>query len=205
VTAYDAGGASLGSASAIFRIPYSSCEAWLTDLARPTNSLQLEVESLHELAYPVPSGIYRVLNRRDPVVVALPAQTPSSELIVLTETLDERDRVRNLLGSGYPFLLRTTQAQGIGNAYFALSQFVEERFLTLGTAPQRRFRIECVQVERPDPSLFVPVVPNTYANVTASFASYAALKAGVASYDALAYTYPSGVSDPILPWPPDDV
>lgn len=203
-TVYD-GATVLATATANFQIPYDSCEAWLTDLARPTNSLQLVVESLAALDHPVQTGIYRVMDRRAPVVVALPAQTPSAELVVLTDTLDQRDQVRYLLGSGYPFLLRTAPEQGIGNIYFALSEFVEERLLSLGTAAQRRFRISVVQVERPDPGIYVPLAPNTYANVKATYASYSALLAGVASYDALAYTYPSGTPDPVPPWTPDDV
>ena len=204
-TVYDAGGAVVGSASVAFLVPYADCQAWLVDLARPTNSLQVVIESLAALDYPVPSGIYRVLDRRAPVVVALPAQTPAAELVVLTDSLDERDQCRYLFGSGYPFLVRTTQELGIGNAYFGLSEFVEERLLTLGTKPQRRFRVTVVQVERPDPAIYVPLAPNIYSNVKATYASYAALKAGVASYDALAYTYPVGVVNPLPPWPPDDV
>ena len=205
VTAYNASGASLGTASAIFSIVYGLCEAWLVDIARPTNSLQLVIESMVELDFGLPSGIHRVLDRRAPVVTALPAWTPSSELVVLTETLQERDQLRALLGSGYPFLLRTEPEQGIGNMYLALSEFVEERFLTPGVASERRFRISVVQVERPDPQVYVPVAPNTYANVKASFATYAALKAGVASYGDLAYIYPPGTTSPIIPWLPDDV
>ena len=204
VTAWDVNGASLGSAAVGFQLSYDDCNDWLVDLARSLNSLVVEVESMRELDYQVPAGVHRVLNRRAPVVTALPAWTPALELIVLTQTLDERNSVRTLLGSGFPFLLRTAPAQGVGNMYLSLTEFVEERFLPLGVAPQRRFRVQCVQVERPDPGLFVPVAPNTYANVKATFATYAALKAGVANYDALAYSYPAGGGPPD-PWLPEDV
>lgn len=205
VTVYDAGGAQVGTASTAFRIPYSDCAAWLVDLARPTNSLQVVVESLTELDYSVPSGIFRVLDRRAPVVVALPAYTPGTELVVLTTTELDRDKCRYLFGSGYPFELRTDPTQGVGNMYLAGSEYVEERFLSLGSAPERRFRVTAVQVDRPDPAVYVPLAPNNYANVKATYATYAALKAAVATYDALAYAYPSGVANPLPPFPPDDV
>jgi len=204
-TVYDSGGASLGAASVTVTVPYAECDAWIVDLARPTNSLVLTVESLAELDYAIPVGLHEVLNRRDPVATPLPARTPSAELVVLTDTLDERDQVRALLGSAYPFLVRTAPDQGIGNLYLVPTEFVEERFLTLGVRPERRFRVDVVQVVRPDPSIYVPLAPNTYANVKATYATYTALRAGVASYDALAYTFPVGVANPILPWPPDDV
>jgi hypothetical protein len=204
VTAYDAAGNSLGSASAAFQVAYDDCQAWLTDLARPTNTLPLTVESMAELAYESAAAVHRVLDRRTPVMTTLPAWTPSTELIVLTTSLDERDRVRDIFGSGYPVLIRTDPEQGIGNFYVGLTDFTEERLVALGVAPQRRFRATCHQVERPDPGIFVPTPPNLYSNVKATYADYAALTAAVASYDELAYTYPGG-QDPVSPWPPSDV
>jgi hypothetical protein len=203
VVVYD-GVTVVGTASVAFEIAYAECEAWLVDLARPTNSLAVTIESMAALSFDVAASVHRILNRRAPVMTSLPAWTPSSELIVLTDTLAERDQVRDLLGSGYPFLLRTDPAQGVGNMYLGLTQFVEERFLTDGYATQRRVRAAVVQLERPDPGLFVPTPPNTYANVKATYATYAAMKAAVGTYDQLAYTFPGGDS-PSPPWLPDDI
>jgi len=205
VTVYD-GTTIVGTATATITLAWGECEAWLVDLARPTNSLPLVVESLHELDFAVAVGVHRVLNRRAPVMTSLPAWTPTSELIVLTGTLLERDQVRSLLGSGYPFLLRTTPEMGIGNIYFGVTDFVEERFLSLGRQPERRFRVAVVQVERPDPGLFVPTPPNTYAQVNATWASYAEMLAAVGTYDGLLYTFPdSPDASPVIPWLPDDI
>lgn len=205
VTVYD-GAAVVGTATATATVAWGECEAWLCDLARPTNSLPLTIESLAELDYQTPTGVHRVLGRRAPVLTSLPAWTPSGELIVLTDTLEERDDVRAILGTGYPVLVRTTPELGIGNAYFGVLEFVEERFLAPGRAPERRFRASVVQVDRPDPAVYVPTPPNTYANVKATYATYAAVKAAVPTYDRLAYTYPAGPdASPVPPWPPTDV
>jgi hypothetical protein len=203
-TVYD-GATVVGTVSATFTVTFDECEAWFVDLARPTNSLELVVENLNELDFASAVGVHRILNRRAPVLTTLPAWTPSGELNAITETLEQRDAMRALLGSGYPFLLRTSPDMGIGNIYFGVTDFVEERFLALGWEAQRRFRVACVQVERPNPAVFVPQAPNTYANVKTSFATYAALKAAVGTYDELAYTYPGGEASPIIPWLPDDV
>jgi hypothetical protein len=204
VTVYD-GATVVGTASATFTAAWGQCPAWLVDLARPTNSLALTIESMVDLDFEAAVGVHRILNRRAPVLTSLPAWTPSSELIVLTDTLTERDEVRALLGSGYPFLLRTTPDMGIGNMYLGVTQFVEERFLTLGDAPQRRFKVSVVQVERPDPGIFVPTAPMTYAAVKATYATYAALKAAVGTYDQLLYTFTGVDASPVIPWLPDDV
>jgi len=204
-TAYD-GATVVGTASATFRIDYGECPAWLVDLARPTNSLVVTIESLRELAYGVAAGVHRVLARRAPVMTTLPAYTPTSELVTVHGSLIDRDRMRALLGSGYPILLRTSPEQGIGNMYLGVTGFTEERIFTLGDADERRFRTAVVQVERPDPSIFVPSIPNTYADVNATWASYAAMQAAVGTYDALAYTYPDDPdAGPGAPWLPDDV
>jgi hypothetical protein len=182
------------------------CESWLVDLARPVNSLQVVIESLEELAFDSAVGVHRVLNRRAPVLTALPAWTPSFELVVLSDTLSERDEIRALLGSGYPFLLRTSPDLGIQNMYTGVTGFVEARFLSDGRAPEREFRIQGVQVERPDPALFVPAPPNTWGDVKTAWATWAALRAGVGTWDQLANTYPaSPEANPIIPWLPVDV
>lgn len=203
VTVYD-GTSTVGMAEDTFRIDYADCEAWLVDLARPTNSLPLLIESMNELEFDAAAGVHRILNRRAPVLTTLPAWTPGSELIVLTDTLGERDQVRALLGSGYPFLLRTDPAQGVGNMYLGVTDFVEERFLTLGAAAQRRFRSAVVQVERPDPAIYVPAPPSDYGEVKAAYATYGDLLAGAVTYDGVLYGAPSE-ADPVVPWLPDDV
>jgi len=205
VTVYQ-GTTVVGTASATFRLDYSDCKVWMGDLARPTNSLQINVESMRELKFEAAVGVHRVLNRRAPVMTTLPAWTPSTELIVLTDTLTQRDQVRALLGAGYPFLLRTDPVQGIGNMYLGVVDFTEERLHAEGYWAQRRFHISAVQVERPDPSLIAPIAPNTYAQVKAAFATYAAMQAAVGTYDQLAYAdIGGGQASPVIPWLPDDV
>ena len=173
-TAYDGAGAVLEAVTApAFRVDWLLCESWLCDLARPTNSLPLVIGSLDALTFAFASGVHLVLDRRAPVLTTLPAYTPTGELVLMTDTLAERDLVRAILGNGYPVLLRTSPDMGIGNLYLGLSSFAEERFLTLGDRPERRFRIQVVQVERPSPSLYSPLAPNTYQNVADTYATYA--------------------------------
>jgi hypothetical protein len=207
VTVYDAASALLESASASFEVAYPDLgDPWLVDLARPTNSLAVIVESLAELAYQAAVGVHRVLDRRAPVLTALPAWTPGTELVAVTATEGERDQVRAILGAGYPVLLRTPPAQGVGNLYLGVTGFTEERPSRIAMHPDRRFRVACVQVERPDPSVYVPAPPMTYAAVVATWPTYAELYAGVGSYEELAYTYPEGgAPGGSIPWLPDDV
>ena len=192
--------------TATITIPSDGCsDTWLTDIVRPANTLRTIIESLPELAYSVPASVHWILSRRPPIVSSDVANTPTFELSVLTGSDEQREQTRALLGNGVPVLLRTPPEDGIGNLYFAVLGYTEQRLSTLGTVPARRFVVSSVQVERPDPALYVPVAPVTYAHVKASFATYADVKAERETYDALSYDYAGRTPEDVVPWPPEDV
>jgi hypothetical protein len=180
-------------------------DTWLTDLARPINTLKVLIEQLPDLAYATPTGVHDIVGRRTPIVTADIARTPAFELSVLTGSLDERDSARAVLGNGVSVLLRTPPQEGVGNLYFAVTEFHEQRILADGMAPERRFVISGRQVDRPDPVLYAPAAPSTYASVKAAYATYAALKAARASYDAVLYDWSGSTPPDVVPWPPRDV
>jgi hypothetical protein len=187
-------------------IPSTGCTGtWLNDLARVTNTLQVEIESLPELDYQMVTSTHEVIDRRDPIVTSDVAHTPEFELSFLTDTLDQRDQARDALGNGVPVLLRTPPDLGIGNLYFAVTDYKEQRIVTSGTMPARVHVVTGRQVQRPDPTLYVPLGVATYAHVKATFATYAALKAGRVNYDAVLYDWAGSEPSDIVPWPPTDV
>lgn len=194
-----------GSFTTTLTVDYTSCEHWLVDLARPTNSQVLTIEQLNELDYSVPVTVHDIVGRRTPIVTSDIANTPSFELALLTDTDLERDQARATLGNGVPVLLKTPPEQGIGNLYLSVLDWKEQRIVSLGTVPARRFQISGVQVDRPDPALYVPIPPATYQSVKARFATYADLEAAYATYDGLLYDYGGVGAVDVVPWPPRDV
>ena len=187
-------------------IPDGGCaDTWLTDLVRAGNTQKIVMESLDELAYSVPVGVHRILNRRTPITTADVAWAPSMEIEFLTATDEERERARACLGNGVPILLRTPPANGIGSMYLTVTEWDEERLVREARQPARRFAVAAVQVDRPDPTLFAPEPPATYATTKAAYATYAALKAARANYDAVLYDYSGLEAADVVPWPPTDV
>ena len=179
---------------------------WLVDLARPTNTMPILVESLPELVFEGPVGVHRVLDRRDPILTTAALWTPAGVLSFFTLTELERDRARTILGAGLAFLLRTPPERGVGNIYLGLVRGMrEQRPSRLAQHWERRFVAEVVQVERPDPTVFVPLAPLTYAERSDLFATYADATATGKSYQEIAYTFPADRVDPVPPWLPDDV
>jgi len=180
-------------------------DTWLNDLARVVNTMQVTIETLPELAYPAPATVHDVITRRDPIVATDIAHTPSFELSVLTDTLDDRDVTRAILGNGIPVLLRTPPEDGIGNLYFSVVAFAEQRIVAPAVAAVRRFVISARQVTRPDPALFTPLGPAIYSYVKQTFATYAVLKSQRVNYDALLYDWTGAQPSDVVPWPPTDV
>jgi hypothetical protein len=205
-TAENAAGTVIDTQTATITIPSAGCsDTWLNDLARVANSMVVAIESLPELDHPVPASVHEIITRRAPIVTSDIAHTPSLELSVLTDDLDARDQCRAILGNGVPVLLRTPPEDGIGNLYLSVLGFREQRIVTSGTVPARRFVVTGRQVQRPDPALYAPIGVAIYSHVTATFASYTALKAGRANYDAVLYDWAGSAPSDIVPWPPTDV
>lgn len=202
----DGAGAELDTQSTTITIPSGGCsDTWLNDLARVGNTLRVVLEQIPELDYLTPTSVHEVITRRSPIVTSDIAHTPSLEVSILTASDDERERARALLGNGVPVLLRTPQEVGVGNMYLSVLDFKEQRIVTAGTVPDRRFVINARQVARPDPDLFAPMTSVLYQNVRASYANYQELRADRASYDALLYGWEGVAASDIVPWPPDDV
>jgi hypothetical protein len=205
-TTRDTSGTMIDTSTASITITSQGCEdTWLNDLARTTNTMQVLLEALPELAYPVPASTHEIISRRAPIVTSDVALTPAFELSFLTATLEDRDRARAALGNGIPVLLRTPPETGVGNLYFSVTDFREQRIVTQGTLPDRRFVVSGRQVQRPDPALYAPEGPAIYATIKAAFATYTTLRAGRPNYDAVLYNWAGSGPADIVPWPPVDV
>ena len=202
----DSAGAVIDTASVTLTYPADGvCDTWLNDLARVGNTLQVTIVSLPSLDYTVPVSQHDIIARRDPIVSSDIAHTPTFALTFTTDTLGQRDQARATLGNGVPVLLRTPPEDGIGNLYFSVIDYKEQRIVTAGDMPGRTFAVDGRQVQRPDPDLYVPLGVATYQHVKDTYDTYAELEAGRASYDAVLYDWAgSGPSD-IVPWPPSDV
>jgi hypothetical protein len=178
---------------------------WIVDVGQPNNSQPILVEALAELSYAVPVGVHKVIGRRAPIVLSDIAGLPTFELAFATLTDAERENARATLGNGIPFLLRSPPEQGVGNMYISVLTWVEGRPSRIALHEERRFKVTCQQVDRPDPKLVVPVTMiSSYLTVRDGFADYAAVKAQRSSYQALMLTY-GGQGGSVIPWPEDDV
>ena len=106
----------------------------------------------------MPTASTAIIGRRDPIVSGDVAHTPSFELVVPhRRPTTSASRPAPPLGNGVPVLLRTPPENGIGNLYFAVTGFCRAAHRRPATEPARRFVVAGVQVDRPDPALYVPL------------------------------------------------
>lgn len=159
---------------------------WLVDLDDARNTGPVYVESFAELEYEAPQGVHRILGRRTPIVTSDLRWTPSGRLVLVTLDVAAARRVRDALGSSSPLLLRSRFERGVGNMYLLARTVAEQRISRLATEPARRWQVDVVEIDRPDPSLYLPLGVS-YAEIAAQWATYAAAAAARPDYGALAY------------------
>ena len=153
-------------------VQLDSDDDWLVDLDDARNTGPVLVESLSELTYTAPQGVHRIIGRRTPIVTSDIRWTPSGRLVLVTQTVDEARRVRDALGSSSPLLFRSTLERGVGNLYFVPgASVVEQRMSRLATEPARRWLVELIEIDRPDPSLYTPLTV-TWGEVLSEFATW---------------------------------
>lgn len=181
-------------------------DPWLVDLAQPLNTQRITVDSLAELAYAVPAGVHKVIGRRAPIVTSDFAQTPTFTLAFATLDDRARDRARAALGNAMPVLFRTPPEQGVGNLYLSVLGWSETRPSRIALHHERVLAVNGIEVDRPDPRLFVPTaLIETYAGVLEKYDDYADVRAMNETYAALKVTYVALPGGSIEPWPPRDV
>lgn len=201
----DAGELSAAPSDTITLTALGCDDTWLTNVAMPANTFEVDIEQLDQLAYAVPTGVHKVIGRRAPIVASDIAQTPSFDVSLLTETDAQRLQATATLGDGVPCLLRTPPANGIGNLYFSVLGWQEQRIVRPATVQDRRFSVQGQEVERPDPKLYVPVtLIASYQTVKDENTDYAMVKATHLTYEALAVTYGDPAGGTVVPWPAHD-
>lgn len=129
---------------------------WLKDPAFPSRSLPLnEVTALPEVTFASRSGVFAVIDRPRPIVVAARRESWTGTLRFTTTTSAERTRVHDLLARGQVLLLATPAAYGIGNQYVHVGDAVEER-VGLVTEQSRRWSLPLTNVDRPESLAVAP-------------------------------------------------
>lgn len=195
--------------SAVVTVTVDVDDDWLVDLDDARNTGPVIVESFAELEYPSQQGVHRIIGRRTPIVTSDLRWTPTGRLVLVTLTVADGRRVRDALGSSSPLLFRSRIERGVGNMYvLPLGSVTEGRTSRIATEPSRRWTVDVVEIDRPDPSLYLPLAL-TWAEVVATWATWADVIAARVTWGDLLYDR-TGLPDSDLysrepAFPPRDV
>ncbi|MFE0887923.1 hypothetical protein ACFW4Q_02610 [Streptomyces rochei] len=166
------GARSEGSGMAIPE-PDTPRDVWLKPISDPGLSLRVIVTSWPSLDYAERQERFDVLGAAAPVMSVDEWSLASGQMTLLTETLEEREALLELLRSRSVLLAQTRHAYGRPDAYWLPGGFSEEMVGRAGD-PGRQWTVAMTQVERP-PTVDTPLrIPGrTYADSTVLWPTYA--------------------------------
>lgn len=145
--------------------------SWLKDPALPWRNVRLdEVGNVAVETFASRAGVFDVIDRARPIVVAARRQDRTTELVLTTAAESQRQGMLNILSSGQVLLLATPAAYGWGNDYIHVGDVTETR---LGTAaePSRRWQLPLTVVDRPVSLSYRPA-RMTWADVVSDYPTW---------------------------------
>lgn len=149
---------------------------WLKDPAYPTRNMRLdEVTSLVEQSYTSRAGVFAVIDRARPVVVAARRASWAGELALTTATDAQRVQMEDLLSRGQILLLTTPANYGLGAIYVHVGDVTQTRPSGIVTDPTRSWKLPLTSVDRPSAALSVMPVGMRWADVKVKYATWQAL------------------------------
>lgn len=145
--------------------------SWLKDPAIPARNVRLdEVTNIETETFTSRAGIFDVIDRSRPVVVAALRRDKSAQLDITTATEDQRKAVELILSTGQILLLATPAAYSWGNEYVHIGDVTESR-IGVASETSRRWAMPIVVVDRPYALSYQPA-EMTWADVVGDWATW---------------------------------
>lgn len=140
------------------------------DLARPDESLLINVESFPMLTSDVSRDVLMVWDREDPIVVSGKRHMPSGTLALITLSLVEKAALEAVLASGniIAFSPRFPEYGLTSPMYLSVGSVPGERYSPLAKAPERKWALDVQQVKAPSSAYVYPAGNATWGGVLAS-------------------------------------
>lgn len=145
--------------------------SWLKDPAIPARNVRLdEVTNIETETFTSRAGIFDVIDRSRPVVVAALRRDKSAQLDITTATEAQRTAVELILSTGQVLLLATPAAYSWGNEYVHIGDVTESR-IGVASETSRRWTMPIVVVDRPYALSYQPA-EMTWADVVGDWATW---------------------------------
>lgn len=123
--------------------------AWLKDPAHPQRNLRVMVARGPDWQRPIQQAEYRVRGRRASVVLSDVRGGLEGDLVVYTQSDEERAALHWLLDPGHVLLWQAAPGYGVADMYVAVGQITEARGGGVATDPWRTWTLPLRQVDMP--------------------------------------------------------
>ncbi|MGW4028258.1 hypothetical protein ACWEFL_02880 [Streptomyces sp. NPDC004838] len=122
---------------------------WLKDPGRPHRNMQIMVGRAPDWTEPITQADHRVRGRTNAVTLSDVRGGPEGDLVLYTQTDDERDRLRLLLSSGAVLLWQTVPGRGEPDTYVSVGQVARPRAGGDAEDPWRVWTLPLRQADMP--------------------------------------------------------
>lgn len=141
---------------------------WLIHPGDPEKSIPLSVTTWPTWTRAISQGVFQPINRVNQVVVSSLRQSRTGDLIVYTETAQQRDAMARILADGSPLLIRGSN-EGAGTFWVSVADVTQEP-AGVDLAGYMIWTLSLTEVDAPPQRSLPPV---SYSTSTAWFTSYA--------------------------------
>lgn len=152
----------------------------LSDPVAPLFGGYYTLMSLGELVFPARDTENDIIGRSSPMIISDVRRAPKGSVVLLTYTLEERDRLRTLLASGRTLVLRMPPDFGDPVLYVAAKDAPEKRVVPDVRRPERSWDIPIQVTDRP--SGLVDLGLSTWRSVVDTNATWRDVKAKYATW-----------------------
>lgn len=125
----------------------SAC--WIKDPLQPQRNVLLRAATAPDWQRPIEQAEYRILGRRNSVVLSDVRGGLTGTLEVWTASDDERAALHFVLDTGAVLLIQVAPGLGIEDGYYAVGTAMESRLVSYGGEPLRRWQLPLTQVDAP--------------------------------------------------------
>lgn len=165
-------------------IPFGDINlCWLKDPGNPQRNLLLTVQTGPEWQRPVDQGSYVVKNRRNKVTLSGLRNGREGDLVVWTQSDDERAALDWLLDSGATLLWQTHPSAGEGNVYVSVGQVTKGRAGQPAYDPWRTWTLPMVEADMPVTVGIAGTAGRTWQDVLTGFATWGDVLAAYATWE----------------------
>ncbi|QLJ06241.1 hypothetical protein HZZ00_11255 [Streptomyces sp. NEAU-sy36] len=123
--------------------------AWLKDPSRPILNRRVLVKQAPEWKQPIDQNVMRPRGRQNAVVLSGVRSGREGDLIVWTQSDDEREALRFLLATGNVLLWQTAPGMGESDVYVSVGETALPRVSTYAHEPWREWTLPLTEVDQP--------------------------------------------------------